>query len=188
MPRIPRTYAPDGVYHILSRGNNRARIFHDHHDYRSFLQIVGHYKKVFGFKLYHYCLMPNHVHFTIQPNSEMPKFMQRIKLTYSKVFRDRYAFVGHVWQGRYKSLHIDNDAYLLACGNYIEMNPVRAGLVTKPENWPYSSYRFYAYGEKNTLVDMDPLYLSLGQTPAERQSRYRSLAGNTRQPLIGPGT
>ena len=103
--------------------------------------------------------------------------MMRLTLAYSSYFNKKYRGVGHVWQGRYKSSLIDKEDYFIQCGVYIELNPVRAGLVARPEDWRWSSYRFYAFGEINPLteglIDVDPYYLGLGTTVQERQKKCR---------------
>ena len=98
-------------------------------------------------------------------------------MAYSSYFNRKYRGVGHVWQGRYKSSLIDKEEYFIWCGLYVELNPVRAGLVTRPEDWRWSSYRFYAFGELDPLmeglIDIDSYYLKLGSSFQERQERYR---------------
>jgi len=99
--------------------------------------------------------------------------MKQINLAYLYHFRKRYRFWGHFWQGRFKSLLIEKDSYLISCGRYIETNPVRAKIVKAPADYPYSSCKFYAYGKRDDLIDEDPLYQQLAKTVKERQSRYR---------------
>lgn len=131
--------------------------------------------------LCHYTLMPNHVHMIIKPNRpSLAGFMKSLQGRYAVYYCKKYHTAGSIWQGHPKALLIDNDAYLVACGNYIEMNPVRAGLVSDPRDWPYSSYRHYAYGEMDDLIDDDPLYSILGKNSDERQRRYRLMIGKTR--------
>jgi putative transposase len=181
MARPPRLIDPNGLYHFYDRGNNRNRIFTSTRDYEHFLEILVLMKRKFDFSLFHYCLMPNHFHLLIRPNSPAASsFMHGIKNSYAKYFCTKYDVVGHVWQGRYKNKHVETDEYLFAVGNYIELNPVRGGLVSHPADWRYSSYRFYAYGEVNPLIEKNPLYPSLGRTEDERRSRYRNLIDKTR--------
>ena len=159
MPRTPRTFDPNGTYHIIGRGNNKSLIFHDENDYKTYLYILLQTKSLYNFYLYHFVLMPNHVHLLLKPNSDkLSHIMHAIQMNYARYFCKKYNFIGHVWQGRFKNVEIKNDAQLLSCGNYIEMNPVRAGLIVRPETWQWSSYRFYAFGEENDLVDPDPLF------------------------------
>jgi len=125
--------------------------------------------------LYHYSLMPNHVHLVLEtiPETILAKFMKQINLSYMYHYKRKYSYVGHLWQGRFKSLLINRDEYLIVCGKYVEINPVRANIVKDPKDYKWSSYNHYAYGEKNPLVDNDPLYESLGKNELERQASYR---------------
>jgi len=123
--------------------------------------------------------MPNHFHLVLEPTIEgsLPKIMMRSTLAYSWYFNQRYGGVGHVWQGRYKSSLVDKENYFIWCGLYVELNAVRAGLVSKPEDWRWSSYRFHAFGETDPvvkgLVDISAYYSELGCTVGERQKNYR---------------
>lgn len=123
--------------------------------------------------------MPNHIHLVIEPtiDGSLPKIMMRLTLAYSSYFNKKYGGVGHVWQGRYKSSLIDREEYFIWCGLYVELNPVRAGLVVRSEDWRWSSYNFYAFGPGDPLIegliDVDSYYLKLGETSEERQKRYR---------------
>ncbi|OIO47204.1 MAG: hypothetical protein AUJ31_00235 [Parcubacteria group bacterium CG1_02_39_15] len=166
--------------HVLDRGNNRQIIFRDEEDFIYFLKLLIKYKKEFKFKLYHICLMPNHIHLMIEPiiDGSLPRIMMRLTLAYSSYFNRRYRGVGHVWQGRYKNSIIDKDNYFIWCGLYIELNPLRAALVAKPEDWQFSSYNFYIFGKAHPLIekviDIDPYYYQgLGDTPERRQEKYR---------------
>jgi len=179
MPRPLRITVPNLPFHVLDRGNNRQIIFHNDEDFVYFLKLLKRYKKELKFRLYHFCLMPNHIHFVIEPtiDGSLPKIMMRLTLAYSIYFNKKYRGVGHVWQGRYKSSLLDKEEYFIWCGLYVELNPVRAGLVARPENWRWSSYRFYAFGELDPLmeglIDVDPYYLQLGINSSERQQRYQ---------------
>ncbi|MEW6095865.1 MAG: hypothetical protein AB1567_04980 [bacterium] len=103
----------------------------------------------------------------------MSKAMQGITLSYTQWHHKKYGSVGYLWQGRFKSMVIERDAYLLECGRYIERNPLRAGIVSDPGKYQWSSYRVYALGEDNNLVDIDPLYESLGKDVITRQKKYK---------------
>lgn len=179
MPRPLRITTPNLFFHILNRGNNRQTVFREGEDFAYFIELLKRYKKELKFKLYHFCLMPNHAHFIIEPTIEgsLSKIMLRITLAYTWHFNKKYGGVGHVWQGRFKSSLIDEERYFIWCGLYVELNPVRARLAEKPENWRWSSYRFYASGEMNSLmdklIDVDPYYLELGDDLQERRKKYR---------------
>lgn len=175
MPRPLRMIVDGGTYHVLTRGNNGQRVFHEDADYQRYLRIVSAYVQDYQVKLYHFALMPNHVHLVVGVirGETLSQAMHGINLVYVQFYRRRYQFRGHLWQGRFKSLLIDRDSYLLACGRYIELNPVRAGLVRHPADYPWSSYRVYAHGVGNPLITPDPLYDTMGATAGERQERYQ---------------
>jgi putative transposase len=179
MPRPLRIIIANLPFHILDRGNNRQIVFCKEEDFIYFLKLLKKYKKEMKFKLYHLCLMPNHIHLIMEPTlgSSLPKIMMRLTLAYSSYFNKKYGGVGHVWQGRYKSSLIDKENYFLWCGLYAELNPVRARLVEKPQDWQWSSYNFYAFGKGDPLIeeliDTDPYYFQLADNSEERQRRYR---------------
>ena len=100
--------------------------------------------------------------------------MKQLNLTYMNHFRRKYDYCGHLWQDRFKSNLIDVDSYLLQCGKYIELNPVRAGIVTQPRDFEFSSYRHYADGVKDELLDYNPVYLGLSSIDQERQKLYQN--------------
>ncbi len=182
MPRTPRSglVTDDGVYHVIVRGNNRMHVFHGADDYEAYADLLLAAKGMFGVVIYHYVLMPNHAHLLVGKAERLSMFMQWVQGTYSKRHHRLYKRVGHTWQGRYKSLPIGSDAYLFACGNYIEMNPVRAALARTPEEWKHSSYKIYAFGERDRLVTIDPFYATLGRTSEDRQKAYRQSIALTR--------
>ena len=184
MARPLRVTTANIPFHILDRGNNRQIIFYNEEDFIYFLKLLIRYKKELKFKLYHLCLMPNHIHLMIEPliDGNLPRIMMRLTLAYSSYFNKKYQGVGHVWQGRYKSSIIDKDNYFIWCGLYVEINPLRAGLVEKPEDWQFSSYGFYAFGKAHPLIekliDIDPYYQGLGNSSEKRQKRYRQYVNN----------
>jgi len=171
-----------GTYHVYSRGNDGMSLFLGPEDYRAYLAILKELATPNGVVLFHYALMPNHIHLLLRPrgSAELSAYMRGVQYRFTKHFSRKTGFQGHVWQGRFKHRDIDTDAYLFACGNYIEMNPVRAGLVRDPADWPYTSYHVYAHGRQDDLVTLDPFYPSLGSDPTARQSVYRRLITQTR--------
>jgi len=175
MPRQARIIIPNFPYHVLNRANNKEVVFLDNEDFRFFLQQVKKYKEKFRVKIYHYCVMPNHYHFLIEPQApeSLARFMHGLMLVYAQHVQRKYGKVGHIWQERYKSSIIEKESYLDQCGYYIEDNPRRAGLVKDLKDWPWSSYQFYAFGKPDPITDVDPQYLKLGATPGERQENYR---------------
>lgn len=177
MPRVARTYLDNGVFHILSRGNNKQWVFKDDSDFVIYKEILLEIKVEQPFKLYHYCLMSNHVHLLLETNEKtnLSRLMKRLNLMYYHRYKKKYGYSGHFWQDRFKSLLVDSDEYLLGCGLYIERNPVRAKIVNKPEYYQYSSYRYYADGKSDKLIDRDIHYEMMGKNDDERQNRYREL-------------
>lgn len=177
MPRGPRVIPDNGVFHITIRGNNKRCIFKRPCEFRYFKKLIKRYKGKYNIKLYHYALMKNHVHLCLKVGGwvDISKMMQGLQLAYNHYHRKRYDYVGHLWQGRFKSVIIKDDQQLLTAALYIEKNAVEAGLVNDPIDYPWSSYRYYAIGEKDDLVDADPLYNCFGNKLEERQSRYMAL-------------
>jgi len=177
MGRDVRLIPDNGYLHVMCRGNNRRKVFIKSCDYRHYLDLAGKFKKEAVVKICHYCLMPNHVHFLIgvAPETDLANFMKRLNLSYFFRYRKRREYVGHLWQGRFKSKVLGKEDYFIQCGKYIELNPVRAGLCELPEEYPFSSYAYYAYGKKDTLLDDDPFYSSPGRRLQERQKAYREM-------------
>lgn len=176
MPRIARIAPQEYIYHVLTRGNNRQDVFKEKKDYEKYLEILQRYKDKYKFKLYHYILMTNHIHLVIEPKEEggsLAEIMKGINLSYAQYYKSKYKHIGHFWQDRYKSIIISKDNYLLACGSYVELNPVRAKIVEDPKDYRWSSYNTYAYGKKDAVVDDHPIYRELSKTEVERRRRYR---------------
>lgn len=174
MPRGPRINISGVIHHVINRGNNRQTVFKDEEDYRKYIGLLERYKERYGFKLYTYVLMSNHVHLLIEAREKgsISKIMQGITLAHTRYYNIKYKTSGHVWQGRFKSPIVGEDRYLLEVSRYIELNPVRAGIVEKLEDYPWSSYATHASGKKNPLIEDHIYYESLGNTKEERQARY----------------
>lgn len=175
MPRKPRQLIDNGCYHLIARGNNRQFVFREEAAFRHFLELLARAKAKYPAKLYHYCLMSNHIHLLleIQLAEYLPKFMQGLLQGYGRWYKTQHKYWGHVWQGRYKSPLVAEESYYLEAGRYIERNPLRAKLVQNLKDYPWSSYAYYALGTPNALVDTDPYYARLANTPIERQRAYR---------------
>ena len=161
MTRQKRIYFQNAVYHITIRGNNKLNILKENKDKEMFLKSLKKFKSRFGFKLFGFVLMDNHVHLVIGTSNSVTisKIMQAITLSYSVVFRKKYPYTGHVWQGRFRSNVIDNDSYILECLDYIHNNPIRAGIVKKTKNYPWSSYHFYndSQDKLKNYIEVDKL-------------------------------
>jgi len=177
MARLPRFVIPGQPQHVIVRGNNRSEIFCADSDYRFYIEKLKEACDKHQCHMHAYLLMTNHVHLLLTPEAEnsISKAMQMIGRYYVQYFNYCYQRSGTLWEGRYKATLIDSDNYLLACMRYIEMNPVRAGMVNHPENYLWSSYPANAQGERDELVSPHHEYLRLGLDEAERQSAYRQL-------------
>ena len=177
MPRQPR-YPMAGVpQHIIQRGNNRQATFFEDADYRHYRYCLADALSIHNCQLHAYVLMTNHVHLLVTPQDVdgMSKLMQSVGRRYVRYFNDSYQRTGTLWEGRYKASPVDSAQYLLTCYRYIELNPVRAGIVSHPGDYPYSSYSYHASGEHDALIDDHILYTQLGVTTGQRQLAYRSL-------------
>lgn len=177
-----RVFAPEAPYHVISRGSGRSVVFRDPSDYETYLRILLNAKRRFEVLIHHYVLMPNHTHLIVCTTSRNGSvFMRYLNLTYSRYSCKKRKKIGHVWKNRFKNIPIESEAYLLACGNYIEMNPVRGGLVSTAGEWPYSSFRHYADGKVDPIIDDSPLYMEFGKTAKERRAAYGKWIGTTRR-------
>jgi len=149
-----RLYYENAVYHVISRGNNKQFILEDDSDKNSFLLSTAKYKEKFDFKLYCFVLMDNHIHMVIEANERhnISRVMQAILLSYSRKYRVKHQYAGHLWQGRFSSIPIFKEKYILELVDYIHHNPVRAKLVSEVTDYIWSSARFYSRLE-NREVD-----------------------------------
>ena len=142
MPRPLRLEYPGALYHVTARGVQQAAIFVDDRDRASLLTIVAQMLRSCDAQAFAFCLMGNHYHFVIQTRqANLSVLMRRVNSLYSLTFNQRHGRHGHVFEGRFKALHVDREAYLLEVCRYVDLNPVRAGLVESPEQWRWSSYR-----------------------------------------------
>ena len=154
MARRPRLLAPGVLYHVIVRGNQKQKTFLDHRDYQAYLERLGRYRKRLGVTVYAYCLMPNHVHLLVETGSQpLSKFMQGLQQSYTQYFNREHRKVGHLFQGRYKAIVCDKDEYLLSLIRYIHLNPIRAKIVRKVEEHPYSSHRNYEEGRVSEVLE-----------------------------------
>lgn len=158
MSRIPRSsFALEpGYFHIITRGNNRMKIFQDELDYQHYLTLLRYYKTHYQIKIFAYCLMPNHVHLLVETTkaNTLPKFMQGLNLAYSLYHKKRYDWNGYLWQGRYKSYLIEKGKYFAACIEYIESNPSKAGLTANNEEYLWCSKKESHNGNRMSFLDV----------------------------------
>jgi putative transposase len=177
MTRIPRglQWTEAACYHVINRGHNRETLFAGEEDFHKFLELLERYRQQFELRFYAYCLMTNHLHLLVQFRDprELSPMMAGLQRAYVHHYHRRTGFVGHLWQGRFKSPAIEMESYLLSCARYIERNPLDAKMVELPWDYPWSSCRAHALGEPNPLLAQNSYYLELGATPARRQERWR---------------
>lgn len=170
MARRPRVFAPQVLYHVIVRGNHRQATFRTPADYQAYLERLGRYGVSCQVRLWAYCLMPNHVHLLVETgNQPLSTFMQRLQQSYTQYFNRTHRKVGHLFQGRYKAIVCDKDAYLLTLIRYLHLNPVRAKLVKQPDAYPYSGHTAYLDGRATTVLDPTPGLAVFGGTRAYRQ-------------------
>jgi putative transposase len=163
MARRPRLFAPGLLYHVIARGNQRQPTFLDDADYGAYLRRLALYLERYGVNLHAYCLMPNHVHLLARAGTTpLAKFMQGLQQSYTQWFNRVHEKVGHVFQGRYRAIVCDSDEYLVTLVRYIHLNPVRAGLASRPELYRYSGHRALLTGQATALLDPEPVLSLLG--------------------------
>ncbi len=177
MARKPRFSLPGVPQHVIQRGNNRDPCFFAEDDYHRYLGDLREALDRNDCRLHAFVLMTNHVHMLLTPMSEhgVSHLMQDLGRKYVRYINHTYRRSGTLWEGRYKSSLIDSEAYLLTCMHYIELNPLRANMVTNPGEYRWSSYAANANGRDNPLLSLHPVYRQLGADPTARQHAYREL-------------
>ena len=154
MPRIARAVAAGYPHHVVQRGNNKEKVFFSRKDKEQYLSFLKKYSEKWKSPILAYCLMSNHVHLLAKPYEEesLYKMMQGLTLCYTQYVNRKYQRSGRLWESRYHSCIVDKDRYLWAVARYIEQNPVRAKMVEKVEDYPYSSARAHIKGTKNEVL------------------------------------
>jgi len=164
---MARIIAPNMPHHIVQRGHNRRPIFVEDMDYLYYLDTLLEWKRELGIKVYAWCLMTNHVHLILNPGSDkdaIGQLMKRLAGRQTRYVNKHENRSGSLWEGRYKSSPIQSDEYLLQCCRYVDLNPVKAAMVEKPEDYPWSSYRSKVGLETSAILDFDPCVLALQNT------------------------
>ena len=180
MARLPRYVIPGQPQHIIQRGNNRQVIFAAEADYQFFRDAVVEAAGRFGLAIHAYVWMSNHIHLLATPThtDSISKTFQSAGRKYVQYFNYTYRRSGTLWEGRYRATVVDSERYLLSIMRYIELNPVRAGMVVHPRDYPWSSHRRYAYSETgpnlNWLIEPDQ-YHNLERTDEARRQAYREM-------------
>jgi putative transposase len=177
MPRRARLSLPGIVWHIVQRGNNRTDCFHTDADFIFYLEHLGRLSEKFRCAVHAYVLMANHVHLLLTPEEResAPALMKHLGQCYAQYANRSYGRSGTLWEGRFRSCLMQGDANVLACYRYIELNPVRAGIVTAPDQYVWSSYRSNAIGEIVPWLRPHKQYLLIGPDREARVSSYRHL-------------
>lgn len=177
MPRRARLSLPGIPWHIIQRGNNRAVCFFSEEDYRFYLHHLGELSLRFDCAVHAYVLMTNHVHLLLTPAREdsAALLMKHLGQRYVQYINRTYLRKGTLWEGRFRSCLTQSEDYVLACYRYIELNPVRAGMVKQPKDYRWSSYPANALGKVNNLIAPHEQYLGLARTETARREAYREL-------------
>ncbi len=173
MPRGPRVSIPNGVFHIINRGNRGQALFEAPADWKKFVALLGEYFSSVSVTLYAFCLMVNHFHLIVRAGLEpLEDVMQPLQTAFSCWSNKKYDRVGHVFQGRFKAIPVDNDAYLKHVVRYAHNNPVRAGLVARAEEWEWSSQRAYLDPAVQGPADPSFVLSTFSADPGEARRRY----------------
>jgi len=177
LPRKPRFFLPNVPVHITQRGHSRAPVFFENADYFAYLKWVEEAADRYECDIHAYVLMTNHVHFLVTPNNKqsVSQMMQHIGRCYTPYINYTYGTSGSIWEGRFKASLIQDEQYLLTCMRYIELNPVRANMISNPAQYRWSSYRCNAQGKENQLITQHSLYQRLGRTKHDRCESYKAL-------------
>lgn len=181
MARTARLVVPNQPHHIIQRGNDGQMIFRDVDDCLAFLVWLREASKHFKVAIHAYVLMGNHLHLLASPSDAagLGRMMQWVGRFYVPYFNRKYGRAGTLWQGRFKTSVIESEQYFMLCSRYIEMNPVRAGLVSHPSEYRWSSYAHHVGDKPDALIADHPLYWALGNTPFEREAAYTQLMSQT---------
>lgn len=175
MARLPRLILPGQPHHVILRGNNRQAIFFSDLDRQHLLNTIGEVAQQYAVAVHAYVLMDNHFHLLLTPSTAdaLSRMMQALGRRYVGWFNARHQRSGTLWEGRFRAGLIEGERHLMACMRYIELNPVRAGLCQRPEEWPWSSAAHHLGLARQAVVSEHPLYWSMGNTPFEREHAYR---------------
>ena len=177
MARQPRLTVAAYPHHVIQRGNDRQAIVRDDADREKLLALLGEQAVIFKVAIHAYVIMDNHLHLLATPETDegLPKLMQAVGRSYVRYFNLRHQRTGTLWEGRYRSNLIESERYLLACMVYIDLNPVRAGMVAQPADFKWSSHRHCIGLVNDKLVTPHALFWGLGNTPFAREAAYAEL-------------
>jgi putative transposase len=177
MARLARLTLPDYPHHLIQRGNNRQAIVVTSADHLRLLELLAENAKKFQVAIHAYVLMSNHFHLLATPATAngLPQMMQALGRSYVRYFNASQHRTGTLWEGRYKSTVIQSERYLLTCMAYIDLNPVRAGMVARPQDYAWSSHAHYVGLRADRLVTPHALFWELGNTPFAREAAYAEM-------------
>jgi putative transposase len=174
MARPPRIEIAGGIYHVIARGNERRAIFRDNNDRAAFLELLAKTLERHRWELLAYCLMNNHYHLLVlTPEPDLKRGMHYVNACYAQRFNRRHRRVGHLFQGRYKAILVQDDKHLLAAARYIVRNPVRAGICATPAEWPWSGYRATCGLKPRGFVRADRILALFHTDRARARALYR---------------
>ena len=177
MARLPRLAVPGLPHHVILRGNNRVAIFVDRADREEFLALLARHAQALRVQVHAYVLMDDHLHLLLTPQQDggLSRLMQALGRDYVRGFNSRHGRSGTLWEGRYRSTVIEPERHLLACMAYIDLNPVRSGLVHAPQEYAWSSHAHYVGLRHDKWLTPHPLIWGLGNTPFAREAAYAEL-------------
>ena len=177
MARLPRLTLAGHLHHIIQRGNNRQPIFVGSEDFELMLTLLADNAQKYAVAVHAYVLMGNHFHLLATPSTAdgLPQMMQAVGRRYVQHFNRRHARTGTLWEGRYRSTVLEPERYLLPCMVYLDLNPVRAGLVAQPADYAWSSHAHWLGRRTDRLLTPHALYWALGNTPFAREAAYAAL-------------
>jgi putative transposase len=182
MARLPRLTVPEQLHHVVQYGNDYRHIFQDEADCEVFLKWLREASRLFKVAIHAYVLMPDHIHLLLTPSDQngLARMMQWIGRHYVPYFNRKYKREGTLWKGRYKATVLEAERYFMTCCRFVELNPVRNGIVADPSLYQWSSYLHHIGANQDAVITEHPKYWALGNTPFDREAAYKALA---EQPL-----
>ena len=177
MARLPRLTLPGYAHHVIQRGNNRQPIFVDDEDFAMLYALWVEHAPQWQVAVHAFVLMGNHFHLLVTPSSDtgLPQMMQAVGRRYVQYYNRRHARSGTLWEGRYRSTVLQADRYVLPCMVYMDLNPVRAGLVSRPGDYHWSSHAHWMGVRNDRLLTAPAQFWNLGNTPFAREAAYADL-------------
>ena len=180
MARRARICPAGWPQHVIQRGNNRQFCFVDNVDRSTYRLYLNKYRRKYEVDIHAWVLMSNHIHLLVTPKTDhsLSAFMKAVGQHYAQYFNSRHERTGGLWEGRFKSCVVDTERYFLQCQRYIELNPVKAGMVANPDAYPWSSYRCHAHGESSAMHTPHPCYLEYQPDPDKRLKSYQNFVAS----------